>query len=66
MGLFIASSILIGIFLIVLVIRLSSSNWARAHIPYKIRRWISMDGFNEGKVDGFSRMSKKIEDKKKK
>ena len=51
---------------VIFVLFLASSNWAKAHVPYKIRRWISIDGFNEGKVSGFSKMSKKIEDKKKK
>lgn len=55
----------LGVFIGVLLI-FGNSKWAKAHISYSIRRWISVDGFNEGKVRGFSEMSEKIDKRKRK
>ncbi len=53
--------IALGIGAILLALLLASNtNWAKAHVPYSVRRWVSIDGFNEGKVKGFTDASEKI------
>ncbi len=34
--------------LVFLLIKFGGSKWSKSHVPYNIRRWISMDGFWEG------------------
>ncbi len=38
--------------------------WAKTHIPWGFRRWISKDGFDQGFNRGFGAMNQGMEDRK--